>query len=40
VDMGWMDSVVADTMLKFRERNAVKLGDETERALRLFGYMD
>jgi len=37
--MGWMDNVIANTMLKFKEKNAVKLGNEAERALRLFGYM-
>lgn len=39
VKLGWMDNVLANTMLKFREKNAVKLGNEAERALRLFGYM-
>ncbi|GAE88891.1 TPR repeat protein [Acetivibrio straminisolvens JCM 21531] len=39
MNMGWMDNVIANTMINFKEKNAVKLGDETERALRLFGYM-
>ncbi|HOM01556.1 MAG TPA: tetratricopeptide repeat protein [Acetivibrio sp.] len=40
VKMGWMDNVIANTMLKFKEKNAAKLGEENERTLRLFGYMN
>lgn len=37
--LGWMDKVIAHMLLKFEEKKAVKLEDETEKALKLFGYM-
>lgn len=37
--LGWMDKVIAHMLLKFKEKKAVRLGEETERALKVFGYM-
>ncbi|NLP15386.1 MAG: hypothetical protein GX383_13120 [Clostridium sp.] len=37
--LGWMDNVIAHMLLKFKEKKAVRLGSETEKALKLFGYM-
>lgn len=36
--LGWMDKVIAETVLRFEEKNAVKLEDEAKKALKLFGY--
>ncbi|NLD50144.1 MAG: tetratricopeptide repeat protein [Clostridiaceae bacterium] len=36
---GWIDRLIAETMIKLRDKNAVKFSNEDERVLRLYGYL-
>lgn len=40
VKLGWIDRLIAQTMLRFKEKNSVKLEEEEEKVLRLYGYMN
>lgn len=40
IKTGWIDKLIAETMIKLRNKNAVKLSQEDEKLLRLFGYLD
>ena len=37
--IGWMDGIVADTMLKFNKKKTVQLEDDEKKILELFGYV-
>lgn len=39
VKTGWVDRLVAETMIKMREKKSVSFTDEDERVLKLYGYL-